>query len=278
MNSSNTTALTTDGRLKRDPHFWPGGRELIYTAEAPGTGRMRLMRLNLENRTTELFHRRADMSDREISISADGSAYAFNRVEGLNARIIVSEGGKQVSVPISVRPNVERVDFAHWPALAPEGSLVVFSEGAGPLMAYDWRRNGGLQTLVQLTPMDATYSDIMPHFSPDGRSIVFVSRRDDDMEIYRMRPDGSEQTRLTRSPGIDIHPVYSPDGRRIAFTSNRDGKYEIYVMNADGSNVLRATTHAEHNNHPCWHPDGRRLVFVGERNGRHDLYQCPAPV
>jgi len=277
MNSSNITALTTDGRLKRDPHFWPGGQELIYTAEAAGTGRMRLMRLKLADRKAELFHRKADMSDREVSVSADGAVYAFTQVDGLSARIIVSEGGKQVSVPISVRPNVERVDFAHWPALAPEGSLVVFSEGAGLLMAYDWRKHGGKEALVQLTTMGATYSDIMPRFSPDGKSIVFVSRRDDDMEIYHMRADGSEQTRLTKSPGIDIHPSYSPDGKRIAFTSNRDGKYEIYVMNADGSNVRRVTTDLEHNKFPCWHPDGKHLVFVGERKGRHDLYQCPAP-
>lgn len=271
MNSSNETALTTDGRPKRDPHFWPGGQELVYTAEA-GTGRMRLMRLKLADRTAELFHRKSDQSDREISVSADGGVYAFNQVNGLGSRIIVSEGGKQVSVPYS-----GLADWAHWPALAPDGSRVVFSEGAGPIMAYDWRKNGGKETLVQLTTKGATYSDLMPRYSPDGKHIVFVSRRDDDMEIYRMRADGSEQTRLTRSPGIDCHPVYSPDSQRIAFTSNRDGKYEIYVMNADGSNVRRVTTHAEHNNHPCWHPDGKQLVFVGERKGRHDLYQCPAP-
>ena len=271
MNSSNATALTTDGRLKRDPHFWPGGKELVFTAEAP-TGRMRLMRLNLADRTAELFHRKADMSDREISVSADGAVFAFTQVDGLSTQIIVSEGGRQVSVPLS-----RGAEFAHWPALAPDGGLVVFSEASGPLMAYDWRKNGGKEALVQLTTKGATYSDLMPRFSPDGKSIVFVSRRDDDLEIYCMRLDGSEQTRLTKSPGIDCHPGYSPDGKRIAFTSNRDGKYEIYVMNGDGSNVRRVTTDTEHNKFPCWHPDGKHLVFVGERKGRHDLYQCPAP-
>jgi TolB protein len=268
MNSSNLTALTADGRLKRDPLFWPGGKELVYTAEAP-TGRMRLTRLSLADRTVGLFHSKADMSDREISVSADGSVYAFTQVDGLSTRIIVREGRSQVSVPLSPRE-----EFAHWPALAPDGGLVVFSESSGPLMAYDWRKNGGKEALIQLTTKGATYSDLMPRFSPDGKSIVFVSRRDDDMEIYCMRADGSEQTRLTRSPGIDIHPCYSPDGKRIAFTSNRDGKYEIYVMKADGSDVRRVTTDTEHNKFPCWHPDGKQLVFVGERKGRHDLYQC----
>lgn len=276
MNSSNPVEpkqLTTDGRLKRDPVFWPGGRELIFTCEA-ASGRMRLMRHKLAERTTELFHRKDDMSDRELSVSADGTVYAYNLVGGLSTKLVVqdSKAGKQIIVPFS-----GLADWGHWPAISPDGNRVVFSEGAGPLMAYDCKANAGKDSLERLTAKGATYSDLMPHFSPDGRQIVFVSRRDDDLEIYLMKADGSDQKRLTNSPGIDCHPTFSPDGRRIAFTSNRDGKYEIYLMNADGGDVQRVTKHSEHNNHPCWHPDGKDLVFVGERQGRHDLYQCPAP-
>jgi Tol biopolymer transport system component len=243
---------------------------LIFTCEA-ATGRMRLMRYKLAERTADLFHRKEDMSDRELTVSADGSVYTYNLVNGLGTRIIVQDtkGGKQIAVPYS-----GVADWAHWPAMAPDGNRVVFSEGAGPLMAYDFKKNAGKDSLERLTVKGATYSDLMPRFAPDGRQIVFISRRDDDMEVYVMNPDGSGQKRLTNSPGIDCHPVFSPDGKQIAFTSNRDGKYEIYVMNADGSNVRRITKHAEHNNHPGWHPDGKHLVFVGERKGRHDLYQC----
>ena len=67
-------------------------------------------------------------------------------------------------------------------------------------------------SLVRLTDTGVGYSDLWPRFSADGKRIVFASRRDNDFEIYTMKPDGSEQARLTRSKGIDARPVYSPDG------------------------------------------------------------------
>ncbi len=68
-----------------------------------------------------------------------------------------------------------------------------------------------------------------------GGYIAFTSDRDGNNEIYVMKADGSEQTRLTNNPASDLYPAWSPDGTRIAFVSDRDGNYEIYVMKADGN-------------------------------------------
>ena len=46
--------------------------------------------------------------------------------------------------------------------------------------------------------------DDNPRWSPDGQKIAFVSNRDEQPEIYIMSPDGSNQTRLTRS-GVYEH-------------------------------------------------------------------------
>ena len=40
-----------------------------------------------------------------------------------------------------------------------------------------------------------------PGWSPDGRTIAFMSKRDGQAEIYVMNADGSEQRNLTRTPG-----------------------------------------------------------------------------
>ena len=74
-----------------------------------------------------------------------------------------------------------------------------------------------------------------PAWSPDGRRIAFVSRRDGNAEIYVMNADGSGKRNLTRNPAKDVRPSWSPDGRKIAFVSDRDGRLEAHVMNADGS-------------------------------------------
>ena len=108
------------------------------------------------------------------------------------------------------------------------------------------------------TPLDVQ----APAWSPDGRTIVFVSWRDGNGEVYAMDADGSAPRNLTQHPAKDVRPAWSPDGRRIAFVSSRDGKSEVYVMNADGSGKRNLTRDRASDDYPTWSPDGRRIAFV----------------
>lgn len=100
--------------------------------------------------------------------------------------------------------------------------------------------------------------------APDLNWIAFVRRLDnaDDRtdEIYVMRPDGSQQTRITTRFGQDRSPSYSPDGRRIAFAHGPDGAQTLWVMNRDGSNLVQIPTPGDAGD-PEWSPDGTQLTF-----------------
>jgi Tol biopolymer transport system component len=101
-----------------------------------------------------------------------------------------------------------------------------------------------------------------PAWSPDGRTIVFVSWRDGNGEVYAMDADSSGPRNLTQHPAKDVRPAWSPDGGRIAFGSRRDGNSEVYVMNADGSGKRNLTRDRASDDYPTWSPDGRRIAFV----------------
>ncbi|HEU0058225.1 MAG TPA: hypothetical protein VFQ08_13315 [Gaiella sp.] len=146
-----------------------------------------------------------------------------------------------------------------------------------------------LLSLIQSkpTPLDVQ----APAWSPDGRTIVFVSGRDGNGEVYAMDADGTSPRNLTQDPAQDVHPAWSPDGRRIAFVSSRspssrckpgpgpcwgrDRQSEIYVMNADGSRKRNLTRRAN-DDYPTWSPDGRRIAFLratgSYRHHRYHLY------
>ncbi len=78
-----------------------------------------------------------------------------------------------------------------------------------------------------------TAPDGWPTWTPDGRRIVFASRRDGPFSLYSMKPDGSDVRRLTfpDAPLSDARPSVSPDGRRILFNRQKGETIGIFVLN-----------------------------------------------
>ncbi len=132
--------------------------------------------------------------------------------------------------------------------------------------------------------------------SPDGKTIVFTSLRDGDLDIYTMRVDGTDLKRLTTTLGYDGGPFFSPDGKQIVYrawhpqTASDSADYrglleqnlvrpvrmEIWVMDADGSHQRQVTNLGGANFAPYFHPDGRRIIFASNhknpRSRNFDLY------
>lgn len=99
--------------------------------------------------------------------------------------------------------------------------------------------------LAPITSGDKTEDDAA--WSPDGKTIVFVSNREPDPDVsYRTDlwtipadagGDMSALTRLTNSERVVRAPAFSPDGRWLAWLSAEDGVYGIYelaIMPAEG--------------------------------------------
>ena len=142
------------------------------------------------------------------------------------------------------------------PVWSPDGRHIAFvslGDDNADIYIVSRSKNGTWQDdvdLTRLTQQDA--SDLSPAWSPDSKSIAFVTFRHGSAEIYTTLLDGSEPIRLTYNVSDDLDPEWSPDGKRIAFVSQVYGPGEIVVMDANGDNQRRLTTGNAAGRSPRW--------------------------
>jgi Tol biopolymer transport system component len=166
-----------------------------------------------------------------------------------------------------------------WPTWSPDGRKLLFQRDFDPIggqVDYDLFRMQADGTRQRNLTNSPGITEHESDWSPNGRSIVFVSGRDGDFEIYTMRLDGSRRRQLTVNNGLHGNPAWSPDGRKIAFNSDRDGDGEIYTMRPDGSHKTRLTLNEVDDFRAAWSPDGRKIAFTTDRDGNFEIYTMRA--
>lgn len=138
--------------------------------------------------------------------------------------------------------------------LSPDGNRLVYaSDQKGQFDLWIKDLTTGLNERIT----DDVAEDTHPSWSPDGKSIVFTSRRMDVKgDIYLWRND--TVSRLTDSHTEDGYPVFSPDGTSIYFASGPEGKSRIERIAV--RSLKRTAVTAFGATHPAISPDGRYLA------------------
>lgn len=163
----------------------------------------------------------------------------------------------------------------------PTDSFLVFAKDNDGDEQHDlFRIDATTGAVIRLTQDPKTEKHAVD-VSPDGRWITVNTnaRRPDSpdtpgqMNVWIMRPDGSELHPLTSFAAPAYGGRFSTDGTRIAFNSseeppstrNQDG----YVMNADGSDLKRAfrVRAGSQDTFAGWHPDGGRIAVTSDASG-----------
>jgi len=146
-----------------------------------------------------------------------------------------------------------------------------------------------------LTPGDFdspphNYEDGAIAFSPDGREIAFVSKRDGkDSEMWTTNHDawtvpvtGGAAKKVTSNPAADMQPTYSPDGKSIVVRAQRRAGFEAdrwYLDAYDRSSGAKRTLFVSPDlsvDDFRFSPDGKTIWFTAARNGAQNLYTMPA--
>jgi len=112
-----------------------------------------------------------------------------------------------------------------------------------------------------------------PSWSPDGKSLAYVSFESQRPEIFIQHLATARRTKISGFSGINSAPSWSPDGKFLALVLSKDGSPDIYTMNTSSKRLKRLTTHRSIDTEPVWTPDGSSIIFTSDRSGSPQLYE-----
>lgn len=239
---------------------------------------------------------RYDLTDRSFRIVPSGTLLTINNDHVLSAddsEIAVSDetaDGKSriYRVLLSDTPKDENGPKPDEPLLVTENApSYLHGWNADGMMCYCAERNGEYDVYrITETGEQETRLTTAPglndgcEYDAKGEYIYFNSVRTGLMQVWRMKADGSEQTRLTFDSNRNTwFPHISPNGQKIVMLSYKKGdlwpgdhipnrNVEIREMNADGTNlhtIVKLFGGQGTLNVNSWSPDNRRFAFVSYR-------------
>jgi serine/threonine protein kinase/Tol biopolymer transport system component len=252
--------VVEDSFLNWSPAWSPDGKFLYFASDRGGS--MNLWRVAIDERSGKVLGSPQPITTPSewsalLSFSRDGrillyatkdnrsfvEQVAFDPERSQTAgSTLVLEGVRSVA-SCEISPDERRI--ALWFASPQEDLFLVRPDG---------KEN------QQLTNDPAR--DRKPHWSPDGRRILFYSNRSGKYEAWTIRPDGSGLTAVTHLPAHNVYnPVWSPDGTHIGFTYGPQGTAILDLLHptseprvlprVEGGQVLARAT---------WSRDGRFLA------------------
>ena len=132
-----------------------------------------------------------------------------------------------------------KTDEGTWMSLdvSPDGKTILF-ELIGDL--YTLPIDGG-----QATPlMTGLAFDSQPRYSPDGKTIAFISDREGSENVWIARSDGSDPKQLSKEQQGDfVSPSWTPDGEYVIVSKSTPltGARELWMYNIRGGAGVQVT-------------------------------------
>jgi Tol biopolymer transport system component len=255
--------VTDDEALEWSPVLSAAGTEIFFGSDRDGAGRLFRVPIDSSGRPSgepvavcdavfpaPFYLASGGAGDPELALVSTKHAGRLHR--------LMLDPGPDASVErVVALPN--RYMAASFPVLSPDGRSLAFTA----VTSQEDLAVGGPEGLEPRLLTEDAFQDRAPRWSPDGSRIAFQSDRTGNMEIWTIRPDGSDLVRRTVTAGDATLPVWSPDGAQLAFTVTGQGGF----LTAEGG-VAEPLPAWEDGGGPfepsSWSPDGRMLAGTAQ--------------
>jgi Tol biopolymer transport system component len=266
------------GRPCFEPPVWsPDGRQIAYSFDTTGQGK--------ENCCCQ---EQSDIWVVPAQPGAESQPVKISSLPGLSHGVSWSPDSRaltftnaQVAGDQPMNQCVAAADGSQIYRLVGDEEVGYGQWSPGPLVPTGARKPGrtpqagksaptSVPTATPATPAGA-YPGLIAYSGPPGLG----------MELFTIKPDGTQATRLTRSDGFDLQPQWSPDGRLIAFArvyyEGDTEREDLWVLDRRATEGPHAVTKdgtwqsADYS----WAPDGSAIAYWGPQpDGKDgDIYR-----
>lgn len=257
-----TVILTADRHLEA-PNWTPDGKALLVNGDGC------LFRIDLAEPSLQRVETGfAVRLNNDHGISPDGRTLAISDSSATEESCIYT-------VPISggTPSKVSAKTPSYWHGWSPDGERLAYvakrPETDGTFQVFTCPVSGSEE--LQIT-RDFDHCD-GPDYTPDGKWIWFNGEIDGSVQLWRIRPDGSDLESMLADDRVNWFPHPSPDGHWIAYLAyeagttghpaNRNVELRLLPANGGASRPLLELFGGQGTlNVPSWAPDSKRFAYV----------------
>ncbi len=224
LRSANSDPHTDALRYIDSSGTWsPDGTQFCYVATAGGTQELQIVQVDNGSETRhKAFEGIGAIAN--PAWSPDGKRIAFSGSRGGISDLYVWNLESDQLIRLT---NDKYADFQ--PAWSPDGNTIAFASDRGPETSFENLTFSKFQLSfidvathdVHVIPVFGNVKHINPQYSPDGKSLYFISDQDGFSDVYRLNLETRDVRRITHLATAVSGITYTSPAMSIASKSGR---------------------------------------------------------
>src|SRR5215510_10494001 len=264
------TQLTDFDGLDSWP-MWGHDGFIYFVSDREGNGLTNIWRVSENGGKADKITSFKSGDVRWPSISSDGRTIVFEHDFGIWKLDVSSKRATPITLNIEAETQDNLAELRSFNSeaddydLAPSSRRIAFSIHGEIFTAPV--EEGDLKQLTDGPARDREVS-----YSPDGKSLAYISDQSGREELYVVPTDGSAAAqKLTDIDALKFGYNWSPDSKEIAFVSSDNNLRKLTV--ATKQVVVLDTSHYGNFGGPVWSPDGKWIAYSKPDAARtNDVY------